>query len=180
MRARGCNPRWQDGAGSLSSNHTLSSAMNALPRGAENSMQCRERSYQVDVSSSIVLASSPTTSIHPWLANPSRRLRDLSRHDSAASGNALTTSNAQRNAVWKRTDHANAQRSAAGWVRARDRLHGRVVDRRPVVEMAPPYMLDTVVNGRAPDPAPRRQRACPRSPPEGAPARVSAFSYKEW
>jgi len=48
---------------------------------------------------------------------------------------------------------ANAQRSAAGWVRARDRLHGRVVERRPVVEMAPPSMLDSVVNGRAPDPA---------------------------
>ena len=34
--------------------------------------------------------------------------------------------------------------------------HGRVVDRRPVVEMAPPSMLDSAVNGRATDPAPRR------------------------
>ena len=59
---------------------------------------------------------------------------------------------------------ANAQRSAAGWVTARDRLHGRVVDRRPIVEMAPPHSLDTVVNGRATDPDPR------------ALARVSAFS----
>jgi hypothetical protein len=59
---------------------------------------------------------------------------------------------------------ANAQRSDAGWVTARDRLHGRVVDRRPVVEMAPPYILDSAVNGRATDPDPRRQRACPRSP----------------
>jgi len=42
-------------------------------------------------------------------------------------------------------------------------LHGRVVDRRPVVEMAPAYMLASVVNGRAPDPAPGRERACPRS-----------------
>jgi len=40
-------------------------------------------------------------------------------------------------------------RSAAGWVRSRDKLHGRAVDRRPVVEMAPPSMLDSVVNGRA-------------------------------
>src|SRR5438128_4973381 len=61
-------------------------------------------------------------------------------------------------------DLANAQRSAAGWVTARDRLHGRVVDRRSVVEMAPAHSLDTVVNGRATDPDPR------------APARVSAFS----
>jgi hypothetical protein len=45
-------------------------------------------------------------------------------------------------------DLANAQRSAAGWVTTRDRLHGRVVDRRSVVEMAPPHSLDTVVNGR--------------------------------
>jgi hypothetical protein len=50
----------------------------------------------------------------------------------------------------------NAQRSDAGWVTARDKLHGRVVDRQPVVEMAPPSVLDSVVNGRAPDPDPRR------------------------
>jgi hypothetical protein len=61
-------------------------------------------------------------------------------------------------------DDVNAQRSGAGWVTPRDKLHGRVVDRRPVVEMAPPYMLDAVVNGRAADPAPRRQRACSCSP----------------
>jgi len=30
----------------------------------------------------------------------------------------------------------NAQRSGAGWVSARDKLHGRVVERRWVVEMA--------------------------------------------
>jgi len=60
-------------------------------------------------------------------------------------------------------EDGNAQRSAAGWVTARDRLHGRVVDRRWVVEMAPPYILDSVVNGRATDPDPRRQRACSRS-----------------
>src|SRR3954466_8027786 len=35
------------------------------------------------------------------------------------------------------TRNANAQRSGAGWVSARDRLHGRVVGRRSVVEMAP-------------------------------------------
>ena len=34
--------------------------------------------------------------------------------------------------------------------------HGRVVDRRRVVEMAPRYIRDSVVNGRAPDPAPQR------------------------
>jgi hypothetical protein len=32
--------------------------------------------------------------------------------------------------------HANAQRSDAGWVTSGDRLHGRVVDRRRIVEMA--------------------------------------------
>jgi len=44
--------------------------------------------------------------------------------------------------------NANAQRSDAGWATARDRFPGRVVERRPVVGMAPPYMLDTVVNRR--------------------------------
>jgi hypothetical protein len=34
-------------------------------------------------------------------------------------------------------EQRNAQRSDAGWVLPRDRLHGRVVDRRSVVEMAP-------------------------------------------
>jgi len=57
----------------------------------------------------------------------------------------------------------NAQRSDAGWATARDRFPCRVVERRPVVEMAPPSMLDSVVNGRAADPSPRCQRACPRS-----------------
>ena len=47
----------------------------------------------------------------------------------------------------------NAQRSGAGWVTARDRLHGRVVDRRRVVEMAPSHIQDSAVNGRGPDPA---------------------------
>ena len=50
----------------------------------------------------------------------------------------------------------NAQRSDAGWATARDRFPGRVVERRPVVGMAPPYMLDTVVNRRATGPDPRR------------------------
>jgi len=54
--------------------------------------------------------------------------------------------------LWSRRVSANAQRSNVGWVTPRDRLHGRVVDRRPVVEMAPPSMLDSVVNGRAEDP----------------------------
>src|SRR4051812_47326703 len=35
----------------------------------------------------------------------------------------------------------NAQRSGAGWVSARDKLHGRVVGRQPVVEMAPPVIM---------------------------------------
>jgi len=58
---------------------------------------------------------------------------------------------------------ANAQRSTAGWVTARDGLHGRVVDRRWVVEMAPPSMLDPVVDGRAADP-PRGASASPHGP----------------
>jgi hypothetical protein len=71
-------------------------------------------------------------------------------------------------------ERANAPRSAVGWVTARDRLHGRVVDRRRVVEMAPPSMLDSVVNGRATDPDPRRQRACSRSLESLQPVRSSA------
>ena len=51
--------------------------------------------------------------------------------------------------IWSRED-GNAQRSDAGWVTARDTLHGRAVDRRRGVEMAPPYILDSAVNGRDP------------------------------
>jgi len=46
--------------------------------------------------------------------------------------------------IWSRED-GNAQRSDAVWVTARDKLHGRAVDRRRVVEMAPPYILDSAV-----------------------------------
>jgi len=60
-------------------------------------------------------------------------------------------------------EDANAQRSDAGWVTSRDRLHGRVVARRWVVEMAPSVGRNPVVDGRARDPDPRRQRACTRS-----------------
>jgi len=42
-------------------------------------------------------------------------------------------------------------------------LHGRGVERRSVVEMAPAIPRNTVVDGRAPGPDPRRQRACSRS-----------------
>jgi len=53
-------------------------------------------------------------------------------------------------------EDANAQRSDAGWVTSRDRLHGRVVARRWVVEMAPSVGRNPVVDGRARDPDPRR------------------------
>src|SRR5262245_40671391 len=51
--------------------------------------------------------------------------------------------------------NANAKRSVAGWVTSRDRLHGRVVLRQPVVEMARTCGSNTAVNGRAKDPDPR-------------------------
>src|SRR5512140_120613 len=35
----------------------------------------------------------------------------------------------------------NASRSEVGWVSLRDKLHGRVVERRRVVEMAPPIIV---------------------------------------
>src|SRR3954469_3751855 len=35
----------------------------------------------------------------------------------------------------------NAPRSEAGWVSVRDKLHGRVVEHRWVVEMAPPIIM---------------------------------------
>ncbi len=57
----------------------------------------------------------------------------------------------------------NAQRSGAGWAEARDKLHGRVVGRRPVVEMARPVIAIRWSTGRASSPDPRPQ------------ARVSAF-----
>jgi len=43
-------------------------------------------------------------------------------------------------------------------------LHGRVVMRRSVVEMARTVGRNPVVDGRASDPDRDRQRACPRSP----------------
>ena len=55
-----------------------------------------------------------------------------------------------------------AQRRGLG--SARDKLHGRVVKRRSVVEMAPPVTRNTAVNGRATGPDPRRKQACARSP----------------
>jgi hypothetical protein len=64
--------------------------------------------------------------------------------------------------VWDR----QRARQRRGLGLERDKLHGRVVDRRRVVEMAPPSMLDSVVNGRASGPGP------------AAPARVSAFFPK--
>jgi len=42
-------------------------------------------------------------------------------------------------------------------------LHGRVVKRRSVVEMALPVTRNTAVYGRAAGPDPRRQQACARS-----------------
>ena len=50
-----------------------------------------------------------------------------------------------------------------GVAHKRDRLHGRVCEGTPVVEMAPPSMLDPVVHGRASGATPWRPRACSRS-----------------
>ena len=61
-------------------------------------------------------------------------------------------------------EQRNAQRSDAGWVTSRDRLHGRLVARRWVVEMAPGVGRNTAVDGRVRDPDPRRKQACARSP----------------
>ena len=55
-----------------------------------------------------------------------------------------------------------AQRRGLG--PARDKLHGRVVMHRSVVEMARTVGRNTVVDGRATGPDPRRKQACPRSP----------------
>jgi hypothetical protein len=55
-------------------------------------------------------------------------------------------------------------RSRRGVAPPLDKLHGRVCEGRPVVEMAPSFILDTVVNGRASGATPRCQRACMRSP----------------
>src|ERR1700759_1333016 len=55
-----------------------------------------------------------------------------------------------------------AQRRGLG--SARDKLHGRVVMRRSVVEMARTVGRNSVADGRATGPDPRRQQACPRPP----------------
>ena len=55
----------------------------------------------------------------------------------------------------------DAQRRGLG--SARDKLHGRVVMRRSVVEMARTVGSNTVVDGRATGPDPRRKQACARS-----------------
>jgi len=59
-----------------------------------------------------------------------------------------------------------------GWVTTRDRLHGRVVMRPAVVEMARTVGCNTVADGRAADPDRDRQRACPRSPRSCASAQI--------
>ena len=69
-----------------------------------------------------------------------------------------------------RTTQRAAQRR--GWVTTRDRLHGRVVKCRSVVEMARTVGRNTVVDGRAADPDRDRQRACPRSPEGCASAQI--------
>ena len=67
-----------------------------------------------------------------------------------------------------------AQRRGLG--SARDRLHGRAVARRWIVEMAPGVGRNTVVDGRATGPDPRRKQACARSP-KSARARENANDY---
>jgi len=54
----------------------------------------------------------------------------------------------------------------------RDKLHGREVMRRSVVEMARTVGRNTVVDGRATGPDPRRKQACPRSPESCASAQI--------
>jgi len=59
----------------------------------------------------------------------------------------------------------NAPRSDAGWVSARDKLHGRVVVRQPVVEMALPVIAIrwlTDERGAQPRVASKRVRGLPK------------------
>jgi len=63
-----------------------------------------------------------------------------------------------------------AQRRGLG--SARDKLHGRVVMRRSVVEMAQTVGRNTAVDGRATGPDPRRKQACTRSPERCASAQI--------
>ena len=74
-------------------------------------------------------------------------------------------------------EDGNAPRSDAGWVTSRDRLHGRVVARRWIVEMAPPVTRNTAVNGRATGPDPRRKQACARSPGTARGSRTRTFIF---
>jgi len=55
-----------------------------------------------------------------------------------------------------------AQRRGLG--PGRDKLHGRMVGRRSVVEMAPSAVVIRWCTDEHRDPDPRRQQACPRSP----------------
>jgi hypothetical protein len=64
---------------------------------------------------------------------------------------------------------ASPMHSAAGRVTARDGLHGRVWDRRSIVETASPHSLDTVVNGWRRAQTRGRERVCPRSRRRGPP-----------
>jgi hypothetical protein len=60
--------------------------------------------------------------------------------------------------------NGNAPRSEAGWVSARDKLHGRAVERRRVVEMALPVIVirwSTDERGAQPRLASKRVRGLP-------------------
>jgi hypothetical protein len=99
----------------------------------------------------------------PWADRCGRRTRRRGRRPGhPLHANAMTRGGEDAQEVWDR----QRARQRCGLGLERDKLHGRVVDRRRVVEMAPPSMLDSVVNGRASGPRP------------AAPARVSAFSPK--
>src|SRR5512140_657247 len=75
----------------------------------------------------------------------------------------------------------NAPRSEAGWVSPRDKLHGRVVERRRVVEMALPIIVIrrlTDERGAQPRVASKRVRGLPKlqAGAPASPASVSAVS----
>jgi hypothetical protein len=85
-----------------------------------------------------------------------RRWCDLTIED----GDGCRRSPQPRSSAFVRTSRreaaegANAKRSSGGLGSERDRLHGRGVERRRVVEMAQTPILDPAVNGRARGPDP--------------------------
>ncbi len=142
------------------SSHADPSASASTFSTASNSMRI---AVKITTSAWRVPASHSFTAVPvPGLAPSSHPLDRLSRTSRRATpwasmrgsslcsmrGSWLRQVDVHRPSCNRSTSKRNAQRSGAGWVTSRDRLHGRAVARRRVMEMAQRVGRNTVVDGR--------------------------------